>query len=353
MKNGHKRNTYLDLLRIFAAFWVLSFHWSGRGGFFPLLEKQPDLSSIPHHFDVFSSWGFLGVDLFFILSGGVIAKSAMNKSWKQFTIARFTRLFPVYFATSIIAILVIPFATNQEFQVAQLFSLSGLQFWIGGPTPLGTAWTLPFEVSFYGLVAFSIWSNSRRAVYEKRHLNLFLDIWLLIFVLSFPAKFQPLEFLVIRDFAPYFILGAICVNLSSVKDIRANAIRFSVALVLSTKVMLTRVEANPMLSNKFITTLLVIFSCIGLLIYSGRSTMGLRKSKISTSISTLALMTYPIYLLHEQIGLSVISILLVQDYAIITSYMITSFSILLVSWVSVRCIEPKLKKMMQTHLFSL
>lgn len=74
-RRGH-RSIGLDIIRIFAAFWVVSFHWTGRGGFSPGLDYSLDLAFWPNWFEAFAAPGFLGVDIFFILSGTVIAASA-------------------------------------------------------------------------------------------------------------------------------------------------------------------------------------------------------------------------------------------------------------------------------------
>ena len=351
METLRQRNLSLDLLRIFAAAWVMAFHWSGRGGFFPLLITKPDLSALPSSLQTFSSWGVLGVDLFFILSGAVIAKSALNNSWNVFAKARFLRLFPVYFIASAAAIVVIPISTTRLFSVNDLFSLSGLQFWIGGPTPLGTAWTLPIEISFYGLIALAIWVATRRGQFKLQNLKTFLDVWMLLYVLCIPMGFAPLQFLLVPTFAPYFILGAIAMNISSFIELKKNDLRLSVSLVLSIKLIFSRIETEVNLQNKFFMCIFIVIVCALTIALSSTFESKFRNTKLGAFTGTLALMTYPIYLLHEQIGLSLISVLLRMNNSILISYLTSMVTVFFTSWLLVRFIEPRIKTFLKNSIF--
>ena len=352
METLRQRNLSLDLLRIFAAAWVMAFHWSGRGGFFPLLKTQPDLSTLPNSLQTFSSWGFLGVDLFFILSGAVIAKSALNKSWNVFARERFLRLFPVYFFASAAAIVIIPISTTRIFSVNDLFSLSGLQFWIGGPTPLGTAWTLPIEISFYGLVALAIWIATRGGQFKLQNLRTFLDVWMLLYVLSIPMGFTPLQFLLVPTFAPYFILGAIAMNISSFSALKKNALRLSVSLVMSVKLIFSRIETDIHLQNKLFMSLFIVIVCTLIIVLSSTFESRVMNTQLGTFTGTLALMTYPIYLLHQEIGLSLISVLFRMNNSVLISYLISLATVLFTSWLLVRFIEPKAKTFLKNSIFN-
>jgi peptidoglycan/LPS O-acetylase OafA/YrhL len=78
----------LDLLRLLAALAVVLFHYAYTG---PTRGSSsaafPELAGI-------AKYGFLGVDLFFVISGLVIACSVDGRSWHAFARARFLRLYP-------------------------------------------------------------------------------------------------------------------------------------------------------------------------------------------------------------------------------------------------------------------
>src|SRR5437763_8186172 len=88
--NSRVRFPELDLLRFLAACAVMLFHYTFRG---------PQIHAWPASFLLLSQifrYGYLGVNVFFILSGFVILLTAYEKDALAFTIARIVRLYPAY-----------------------------------------------------------------------------------------------------------------------------------------------------------------------------------------------------------------------------------------------------------------
>src|SRR5690242_2971312 len=90
---GHapERVPALDLLRLVAVLGVAAFHYGFRG---PTVQDMtyvalPELAA-------FGRYGFLGVSVFFVISGFVIAYSAEGRSGPGFAIARFARIYQTY-----------------------------------------------------------------------------------------------------------------------------------------------------------------------------------------------------------------------------------------------------------------
>ena len=75
------------------------FHYAFRGA------AADDLSavSLPDIADV-AKYGYLGVDLFFVISGFVIAYSADGRTPAEFAIARFARIYPGFLAAGVIGL---------------------------------------------------------------------------------------------------------------------------------------------------------------------------------------------------------------------------------------------------------
>ena len=142
MKN---RNPNLDLLRFIAANLVVLFHvvyieWGGVGH----LGRLRPLGDL----------GYLGVDVYFAISGYVISLSAVDRQAKDFLISRFIRLFPGLFLAALIAALCMqskhaPVHTNIFGDVSSLFLLNTAT---GTQSSNPVFWTLAYEFKFYIII---------------------------------------------------------------------------------------------------------------------------------------------------------------------------------------------------------
>jgi peptidoglycan/LPS O-acetylase OafA/YrhL len=151
-----KRNQIVgvDLIRFFAAFIVMLYHlcyfiWAGRPIATTFLAAKgavqfPALS--------FFKYGFVGVDIFFVVSGFIIAYSASNSTAFEFVRSRLVRLMPAIWIIAPITLAAL-FAVNfaPPLKLIGLF-FSSLLLWPMGPWVDGVYWTLPIEIAFYLVV---------------------------------------------------------------------------------------------------------------------------------------------------------------------------------------------------------
>jgi len=115
--------------------------------------------------------GFVGVDIFFVISGFLISKIILkeleqtsNFSYKNFYIRRFRRLFPAMVATFIFSIAAAYFLLSPQYladfsksTIAAVFSVSNFYFWANTNyfdtsayfKPLLHTWSLAIEEQFY------------------------------------------------------------------------------------------------------------------------------------------------------------------------------------------------------------
>jgi peptidoglycan/LPS O-acetylase OafA/YrhL len=343
MQNEKTRNISLDLVRIFAAFWVLGFHWFAPSNI-AQLRTVPSMDwARPIYYDVFE-WGFLGVDIFFILSGSLIAKSAIDNEWFNFAKHRFVRLFPAYFLVALLSLFLYPLATNYPMNVEMIFSLTGLQFWIGGPKLIAAGWTLPIEIGFYFLITLALLFYNKKRNFGSLELRNFLNIWLLLHILSISVNFQPAQIFFVTSFAPYFIFGAALSLIKSRGDLFSNIFTLSISFVLILRTILHRVESFPDLRHKFFASFLLLICMSGIIIYSNKPVKNPRTNLLIKSVPTLSRMTYPIYLLHLEVGLAFVYFFvkagLTSGYAFIASLLL----VLVISYVIVRFFEPFCKR---------
>lgn len=120
--------------------------------------------------------GFLGVDIFFVLSGFLMAKLAEKVSPLEFYSRRLKRLLPAYlvvifFTTLIVIIITIPSDSNQRSNriFYDLLALSNISFWNENSyfesnafRPLLNLWSLAVEIQFYILAPFILPFLNRR-----------------------------------------------------------------------------------------------------------------------------------------------------------------------------------------------
>lgn len=195
----------LDGLRILAALMVCLYHYAGKNG--TVAEswgqspdvKFPTLSSV-------ATYGCLGVQLFFIISGFVICMSSWGRSPGDFFRSRVARLYPAYWAAIVIitaAAVLLPVVVHPLRPDELLVNLTMLQQPMGVDRVLGVCWTLWVEMRFYLLFAvFVVW---RGVTY--RRVVVFCVAWTFAGVFARIAQTPLTDALVMRDHAPYFIAG--------------------------------------------------------------------------------------------------------------------------------------------------
>jgi exopolysaccharide production protein ExoZ len=133
----------LQSLRFAAALMVVYFHAAGAS-----LIAKGSYGLLPRNFQIV---GRAGVDIFFVLSGVIIATTARRLTWREFVWRRFRRVVPMYLLISIPTALVMA-KTSFGWRDA----LATLLLWpatdrMTSPALL-TAWTLCFEMLFYAAV---------------------------------------------------------------------------------------------------------------------------------------------------------------------------------------------------------
>jgi peptidoglycan/LPS O-acetylase OafA/YrhL len=200
---------FVDALRGIAALWVFFFHAS--------LDEHLTMlkNTLPHWFVVFVfDWGYLGVPIFFVISGFVIAHTVSGIKvdfayFKYFCLRRFARLTPPYYF-SIIFVLALAllssyvkgeiFAPGRDtFSLQRLVAhLFYLQEIFRFRNFNDVYWTLCLEVQFYlcfcGLLGLAQWLNKRYNLHYSR-----------AFLFAFAAILSLISALILNNRTNFFI----------------------------------------------------------------------------------------------------------------------------------------------------
>ncbi|SCG44016.1 acyltransferase family protein [Micromonospora inositola] len=187
-EGGHQpqrpRIRVLDGLRLLAALMVVSYHYFG-------------FVSMP------TAYGWLGVELFFLISGFVICMSSMGHTVGQFMTSRIVRLFPAYwFGVLLTSAVLLIWQVRKPPSLAEIAAnLTMLQGGIGVRRIDGVYWTLWVELRFYLLFSAVVWFGVtyRRAV-------VFCVAWLFGAVLTMKTP-GVANTVLVSEWAPYFIAG--------------------------------------------------------------------------------------------------------------------------------------------------
>lgn len=193
-----KRITELDSLRGLAALIVMLFHYGWRFG-----EMFPGAT----HLTLPVQWGAYGVHLFFAISGFVIFMTLdRTKTVADFVVSRFSRLYPVYWACIAITMAVLAMLPvtelNQPLWVAMI-DLSMVQSLFKVASVDGVYWSLFVELCFYACMT-GLW---RIGLLRRPEWVLIGWIGLKILWAAVPALPYTIGALLIVKYIPFFAIG--------------------------------------------------------------------------------------------------------------------------------------------------
>ena len=333
----------LDLLRAIAVLAVLMFHYCFRGAAGDQTFTAVALPALAPY----AKYGSLGVQLFFVISGFVIAYSAEQRSATEFAIARFARIYPGFLACmSLTFVMTLAFgaprfqATFGQWLANYLIAAPALQ----QPFMDGAYWSLVYEMTFYAWVAALIMLG-----WFRRYIDVVIIVWMAIAVINHELHSSALLRAFLTDQSGFFAAGLVLYEMYRGR----RDITIKLLLALSTVVAIGqsmdlmqwgRVHLHVVLSDWVAAGVSVAaVAAVGL-------ALRVRRLPIAPNI-ILAIggVTYPIYLLHQHIGYIVFNRLAGALPAWLIVIM-TASAVVLLAWMLWRYVERPGQRLLKRAL---
>lgn len=332
----------LDVLRLVAVLGVILYHYGFRG---------PTAGDIAHvaipEIGPFAMYGFLGVPAFFVISGFVIAYSAEGRSATGFAIARFSRIYPTFLLCMTLTFLTVVTFGKPDFTTSASQWLANLPIFapaLHRPYMDSAYWSLVIEVTFYGWVALFIATG----LFPRRIDALVLG-WLCLSManeLTIDARFM--ENIFLADDAGYFATGLM------IYEIYRGRRDLMVFSILGLSVGVATFHAVHSLAwlrshsgtafDSWIVAAICLTSIIAILLATR-----IRRFPLPPAFTAaIGGITYPLYLLHQQIGYTIFTRLAPANARIAVAAIV--LGVVLLSWMIWKYIEPPLHAAVKTTL---
>jgi peptidoglycan/LPS O-acetylase OafA/YrhL len=322
----------IDVLRLVAALSVVLFHifFRGAAGDAQLAQGYPEVAGI-------ALYGYLGVNLFFLISGYVIAWSAEGRAWDSFAISRFVRLYPAFLFCMTLTFIILFAAASPLFPVTLNQYLANIVLFapaFGQPFMDGVYWSIVIELIFYGWLTLALLTG----LFERRKLEI-VAVWLAVCALNeFFIGSGAMRMLFITEFGPFFVAGILTHHLQT-RGRSAEVIGLLVAAFALSCATLTVTQGwmqdhygiavpLPGLIIADVIMHVTLFAAI-------RFSHVLRASGWTLAFGGL---TYPLYLLHQNIGYLVVDALAPSTGRWLAAG-VTIAALIVVSWAIWRYVE--------------
>ena len=290
------RIAVLDGLRLLAATMVVFYHYvgvpnakignTGRRDVLAWGTSAPNV--FPHLLNQLASYGWTGVELFFMISGFVICMSGWGRRPADFFISRVVRLVPAYWAATLLTaavLMIFPRLTSGARFSVVLTNLSMVQSVYGVPNLVPAYWTLFVELTFYllfGLVAIG--------GITYRRMVTFCVLWSVASIVAAGSHHELLTNFINPPYSPFFVAG---IAFFLIHKFGGNLLLWAI-VAYSWLISVNQPHTDP--PWQVVVVLTAFFVIMALVATHRLDGIQWRWLPVAGAL------TYPLYLIHQDIG---------------------------------------------------
>ena len=342
----------VDILRFLAAVMVMLHHYGFWVWAFPNGLSARASGGIPPHPEVaYLGSGWVGVQVFFVISGFVIAFSAENSTPLKFFEARVRRLAPAVWICAPVSAIVLLVAgvswrTDAVVRLVRTALFVPFEPWVDS-----VYWTLGIEIAFYAIV----WALLRLG---RFHLMEMVAIVIGLVSTLFWCLYYPLGWsdfaetrwlqLVLVHHGCFFAVGVL-LWLMRFKALTASRLAFCLlflgggVLQIASSVDVHSIKVEAVMP--YAPPILIFLVAIALMAWS------LRLDLSWSGWRRLGLMTYPLYLIHDVIGAAMLGAMIRTGAPYLLSMVVVGATMIAASWLVATEAEPRIRRLLDHTVF--
>jgi exopolysaccharide production protein ExoZ len=354
----------VDLIRFFAATIVMLFHLSfyswAQNAHASLQIDGSNFFSLAQY-----TWFCaIGVQIFFVISGFVISESAHNSTAIGFIRGRALRLYPAAWICATATLIIGSLFVGLRTEAVHTAYIRSLGLWLWGPWIDASYWTLPIEICFYGLILLLLFIG------QFKRLS-----WLAAFITCYSSAYALAKFVgysphpnriiafaqrnclfLLLEHGCFFALG-IWFWLAARRRLTIVLVPFAVVAAAGCLLQITN-EYEPFLRNypvvrsywtgSSVAPISVWLIAVLVIFLSGYFVRDLspRSPQVVRLIRAVGLMTYPLYLLHDAIGVGILNSLMSRGTSPYPALLAAMTTMVAASFVVSSWAEPGLRKLL-------
>ncbi|HVF95113.1 MAG TPA: acyltransferase [Sphingomonas sp.] len=293
-------------------------------------------------------YGWVGVQIFFVISGVMIARSATNVSQAEFLRRRFLRLVPAAWACATITLAIVAAAGLASSELVLGWVRSMLFVPVGEQID-GAYWTIGVETVFYLVVAAAIGSGGSAARLERVAYGLTLISMAAILAPLLGAAHDPAlppsraSDLLLLTHGSFFAIGIMIAQCQATRPALRHVLTIGIAAIPASIQVVQQARVSAAESTLAVSpaVALAIVAVGGMLVASATRAQPVLVRAIDPGFARwMGKMTYPLYLLHMNIGAVVIAVLVAQGFAVVAAIGIAAAVAIAAAALVARVVEP-------------